>query len=661
MAATVGNLSFHSPFIHRISTTNPPPPQSIPTTRPPLSASLTSHPQTLNIPPTPVSVSVSTTSTNLRVDFHHLDRLTSSPARWFSPVDAGSSRLHNSPLLLYLPGIGGSGFGLSLHHPRLGEMFDIWCLHIPASDRTPFPELIKMVESTVKSENYQSPERPIYLVGQSFGACLALAVAARNPQIDLILVLANSATSFDGSQLRPLIPVLEAMSKELDARLGYILNMVPGIGMDSTVAPEISKFLTAMSSDLPGLSEVFSVETLVWKLRLLDSACSYTNSRLHAVKAQTLILSSGKDQLLPSKQEGERLHHLIPKSDIRTFDDSGHTLFMDQDFDLVTILKGTSFYRRTRKLDYVSDYLPPTDYEFRKARESHRFVEEAFAPVMLSTLENGEIVKGLLGIPSEGPVIFVGYHMMLGLELAPLIAHIYADRGILVRGIAHPLMFNKLKQGRMPDNSNYDTHRLMGAVPVSATNLFKLLKSKSHILLYPGGMREALHRKGEEYKLFWPEQSEFVRMAARFGAKIVPFGVVGEDDIGELVFDYDDQMKIPYLRRFIQEITEEATQLRSDIEGEVANQDVHLPVMSPKLPGRFYYLFGKPIDTQGRQEELRNREKAHELYLEVKTEVESCLSYLKDKRENDPYRSILSRLAYQLRNGLETEIPTFEL
>jgi hypothetical protein len=37
--------------------------------------------------------------------------------------------------------------------------------------------------------------------------------------------------------------------------------------------------------------------------------------------------------------------------------------------------------------------------------------------------------------------------------------------------------------------------------------------------------------QGEEYKLFWPEQSEFVRMASRFGATIIPFGVVGEDDI----------------------------------------------------------------------------------------------------------------------------------
>ena len=40
--------------------------------------------------------------------------------------------------------------------------------------------------------------------------------------------------------------------------------------------------------------------------------------------------------------------------------------------------------------------------------------------------------------------------------------------------------------------------------------------------------------KGEEYKLQWPEQSEFVRMAARFGAKIIPFGAVGEDDISEV-------------------------------------------------------------------------------------------------------------------------------
>lgn len=40
--------------------------------------------------------------------------------------------------------------------------------------------------------------------------------------------------------------------------------------------------------------------------------------------------------------------------------------------------------------------------------------------------------------------------------------------------------------------------------------------------------------QGEKYKLFWPDQPEFVRMAAKFGATIVPFGAVGEDDIVEV-------------------------------------------------------------------------------------------------------------------------------
>lgn len=116
-------------------------------------------------------------------------------------------------------------------------------------------------------------------------------------------------------------------------------------------------------------------------------------------------------------------------------------------------------------------------------------------PVMLSTLENGKIVRGLSGIPSQGPVLFVGYHMILGFELIPLVARFWMERNIVLRGIAHPLAFKKVKDGKLPDLSTYDAFRFMGAVPVSATNLFKLFSSKSHVLLYPGGMREALHRK----------------------------------------------------------------------------------------------------------------------------------------------------------------------
>lgn len=43
-------------------------------------------------------------------------------------------------------------------------------------------------------------------------------------------------------------------------------------------------------------------------------------------------------------------------------------------------------------------------------------------------------------------------------------------------------------------------------------------------------LSEFTRLQGEEYKLRWPEKAEFVRAAAKFGAKIVPFCGVGEDD-----------------------------------------------------------------------------------------------------------------------------------
>uniref|UniRef100_A0A7N0UW96 Acyltransferase n=1 Tax=Kalanchoe fedtschenkoi TaxID=63787 RepID=A0A7N0UW96_KALFE len=453
--------------------------------------------------------------------------------------------------------------------------------------------------------------------------------------------------------------------------LAYMLSSIGGnfleipLGIDISVhlrhaVGELPQALRTMSLFASVLADILPVETLVWKLKMLESASSYANSRLHAVRSQTLILSSGKDQLLPSQDEAERLCLHLSNCDSRKFNDRGHFLFLESDFELLSVIKGTSLYRCGRLRNFVSDYIPPTPSEFQSIYASYRWLENFTSPVMLSTLDDGKITRGLAGLPSLGPVLYVGYHMLLGLELVPLVSRILIERNIHVRGVAHPLMFDRKKDGFLPELSTYDSFRLMGAVPVSAKNFYRLFSSNSHVLLYPGGMREALHRKGEEYKLFWPNQSEFVRMAARFGATIVPFGTVGEDDLGEVFFDYDDIVKIPYLKAQMEQLTSEAVKLRTDAGGEVSNQEVHLPGIRPKIPGRFYYLFGKPIETKG-MVNLKDREKSQELYLHVKSEVEFCLSYLKEKREMDPYRNILPRLVYQSTQGFTSEIPTFDI
>ena len=57
-------------------------------------------------------------------------------------------------------------------------------------------ELVKLVERTIISEHHHSPNRPIYLVGETIGACLALSVAAFNPDIDRVLILVNPGKPF---------------------------------------------------------------------------------------------------------------------------------------------------------------------------------------------------------------------------------------------------------------------------------------------------------------------------------------------------------------------------------------------------------------------------------------------------------------------------------
>lgn len=118
----------------------------------------------------------------------------------------------------------------------------------------------------------------------------------------------------------------------------------------------------------------------------------------------------------------------------------------------------------------------------------------ATGSVMFSTLEDGKIVRGLAGVPNEGPVLLVGYHMLMGLELIPLVDEFLRQKCIMLRGIAHPVLF-KENEDDSADFSMADWVKIFGGVPVSATYLYKLFSKKSHILLYPGGAREALHYK----------------------------------------------------------------------------------------------------------------------------------------------------------------------
>lgn len=130
--------------------------------------------------------------------------------------------------------------------------------------------------------------------------------------------------------------------------------------------------------------------------------------------------------------------------------------------------------------------------EFRKQCRSFRV---GISPVMLSTMDDGKIVRGLAGVPDEGPVLLVGYHMLFGAELTPLAQEFLKEKNVMIRCTAHLEMFTSNFEGSSKEFSMLDYGKVFGALPVTPQNLFKALSTKSFVVLYPGGIREALHRK----------------------------------------------------------------------------------------------------------------------------------------------------------------------
>ncbi|CAI5984725.1 unnamed protein product [Closterium sp. NIES-64] len=123
------------------------------------------------------------------------------------PAGAASGR----PLLVYLPGMDGTGQCLQPQIKSLTRAgFDIRALYIPMSDRSTWRQLVRRVAPLIQqAANEEDAEergasgdrrgreaaregaREVTVLAESFGACLALRIAAANPGLLHRLVLVS--------------------------------------------------------------------------------------------------------------------------------------------------------------------------------------------------------------------------------------------------------------------------------------------------------------------------------------------------------------------------------------------------------------------------------------------------------------------------------------
>jgi len=693
-------------------------------------------------------------------------------------------------LLLYLPGIDFAGvFAAPQFRKLAADGHELWRCYVGPEDRTPFARMVDHIQEWLQCRSGEG--RRLVLLGESFGGLLSLAVALRMGKSLHGIVLVNPATSFGRTPWpflgRALAAVpqgeeLPAPNATTDAELLEEMNdraqrapyaylgsftLMTAVADPSQLGRTFSRVLTTMlqGTDASGSSGVNPVlqgfltypeeiakllppATIRFRLRAwLRDGCESVGSELRAISAQkrplppALLMLSAEDRLLASGTEDERLRPLLGERcgrgclQVVRLEDAGHAP-LDGRVDLAAALRASPIYKPPPgRKDYVNKWTPPTLEQLEVGSSNIEPISELVSPVFISTGHDGRRRFGLSGLPEPAdvgrPIIFVGNHQLLALDLGPLVREFLIEKGFAPRGLAHPINFPetlaefvasaaevreaqpelldfvglpfelrsvvraslegaqalledqdgaKPQQGTIEDPSSKredgtssDGSQSVGvgenfglgggfakwgAVPVTPRNFFKLMARGDPVLLFPGGAREACHGPGDKYRLFWPKRTDFVRLAARFNALIVPFGSVGSAD--NVRFIPESVAKGLASLRLLPEAPQAPLPDKVSTGGlmpvsESLAEPPRFPSIFPRLPpaqsnsagfgDRFYYSFGSPVDLTDL--DPKDRDACDAVYAQLQRDVEGEIAWLLEARTRDPYRDFLRRQAFE--------------
>ena len=276
------------------------------------------------------------------------------------------------------------------------------------------------------------------------------------------------------------------------------------------------------------------------------------------------------------------------------------------------------------------DFEPISSDSLRSVAEPLR---RLFSPVAI----------GLEHVPREGAVLIAGNHTIYGLVDIPMLGlAILNETGRLVRGLG--------------DHNHFavpiwrDVLRRLGAVHGTRENCAALFAKGEAVLVFPGGGREVMKRKGERYKLIWKERVGFARLAIEHGVPIVPVASVGVDDMFEIVVDAVDLLRSPVgeLLRALG-ITEQRWFRDGEVVPPIARGKG--PIGLPRFE-RQYFLFGPPIETRrwaGRHEDAKVcRALRDEVAEAIEMQIADLLAVQSADPERYPLQRLLRRIAARL-------------
>ncbi|KAL7520989.1 hypothetical protein ACHAWX_005679 [Stephanocyclus meneghinianus] len=393
------------------------------------------------------------------------------------------------PLVVYLPGLDGFGISATSQFDDLSTTFELWRMTVDKGNvQLTFAELmttvVKFIDDATRS--FETP-REVILIGESFGGLLACAIAMAlkaSAKYNLTLkgmALVNPATSFDETNWEQFVPLLTSLRyletqevilddrgnfriSDISRRLPTPYSVLGGISLAATVPSQkqltsILKFVfRSVISDTPQnalsvssdgfriLAEYLPAATVEHRvLKWLPVGTSVVNNpRLSNLDVPTLVVAGNDDNMLPTKEEANRLAKLLP--DCVKMDISGSGHFVLDSVNLTEVLLDSHIdpldLQQNSTYDPITDWtLPPKDIVDRVIQKRVEPQRKRASPVFFSTDSvTGKRRRGLSLVPSNsnGPLLFVGNHQLFAQDLDIIISQLIEERNIVARGLMHP-------------------------------------------------------------------------------------------------------------------------------------------------------------------------------------------------------------------------------
>jgi pimeloyl-ACP methyl ester carboxylesterase len=236
-------------------------------------------------------------------------------------------RQQHLPLLIYFPGMDGTGVLFAKQQAELAAQFDVCCLAIGHNSWLGWSELVDRVVRLIEKESADG-DREIHLCGESFGACLAMLVAAQLPRVKQLISI-NPASSFARLPLLTFgsfgADFLPEPLYQLSTRL--FVNLL--IDVDRVAPIDRHNLVRAMLS--------IDAKIVAWRLKLLREF-QIDIAIPNLLDIPTLFIAGECDRLLPSKLEVQILQRQLPRSKIIFLPNSGHACLLEKDLNLAEII-----------------------------------------------------------------------------------------------------------------------------------------------------------------------------------------------------------------------------------------------------------------------------------------------------------------------------------